>query len=466
MRQVPSWVLWVLCALFVACQDSDDDDTSGDDDTAGDDDTVGDDDDSATDDDPLGNVQWQVHDTIGSLIVVSWDQLTTAAVHLEFQVDDEWLVSPTRELGPGPQEELLLGVPYDHDVSFRAVADGGGETWTGGEYVAHTDDAPQGVYLASLLESDPSQWEPTMEYILGTVSWNRGWTVIIDRQARLVWATVTSQGFTSLYSRPSYDGTDILVDLNSYWAQYDNGDASQIERVKIDGSVVETYDTPGLHHPFVELADGSLVWGAAQGYMETVEKLTPAGDQVSLWSCQDFHDEIGVLNYCQSNTLFYNEIDDTFLISLYSDETIVEFDHTTGETVRHFGHMPGAWTFDPPDSAFHWQHGGHYTEAGTLLTSSHATGNSEECVVREYSLDEPNEILLEVWNYGIGLGVDAGEMGEVHRLPDGNTLHNYGSGGRLKEVLPDGTVVWEVLWEGTLDLGRTTPLQSLYDLAP
>ena len=467
-----SLLLLSLCLLSISCTSEGDDDTTGDDDaTADDDDVTGDDDDATGDDDdfegdPIANVSWVLHDEIASIVVVSWDQLTGAAVHLEFQVDDEWLVSPTRELDAGEQEELLLGVPYDHAVTFRVVADRGGEVWTSEEQPAQTGEAPQGAFLASLLESDETQWEPSMEYVVAVVAWNRGWTLIIDRQARLVWSTVTPQGFTSLYSQPSHDGTDILVDLNSYWTQYDDGAASQIQRMKIDGTVVETYDTPGLHHPFVELADGSLVWGAADGHMETVEKLTPGGERESLWSCQDFHDDLGVLNYCQSNTLYWNEADDTFLFSLYSDETIVEFDHTTGETLRHFGHMPGAWTFDPPDSAFHWQHGGHFTDAGTLITSSHASGDSNECVVREYSLDEPDETLHEVWNYGIGLGVDAPVMGEVHRLPNGNTLHNYGSGGRLKEVMPDGTVVWEVLWDGNLELGRTTPLQGLYDLAP
>jgi len=462
--------LLLLALVVPACSDVDGDDDSvvaDDDDLIDDDDSGGaDDDDSGGAGDPIENITWQVHGTIGSLIVVSWEQLASAAVHLEFRVDDDWLVSPTRELDAGDQDELLLGVPYDHDVTFRIVADRDGDLWTSEEYGAHTGEAPQGVFVASLLESDATQWEPTLQYVLAVVSWNRGWTLIIDRQARLVWATVTTQEFTSLYSRPSYDGTDILVDLNSYWTQYDNGAASQIQRMKIDGTVVETYDTPGLHHPFVELADGTLVWGAAQGYMETVEKLTPEGEQESLWSCQDFHDEIGVTHYCQSNTLFWNEADDTFLLSLYSDETIVEFDHTTGETVRYFGHMPGSWTFDPPGSAFHWQHGGHYTDAGTLITSSHVTGDSDECVVREYSLNEPDETLYEVWSYGVGLGVEADVMGEVHRLPAGNTLHNYGSGGRLKEVLPDGTVVWDVLWEGHLELGRTTPLQGLYELAP
>lgn len=462
------WLLAGLLAATLCCVGCPD----GDDDGADDDDTAGQDDDSTGDDDttgeadPVEGVTWEVHGEIGSLIIVRWQQLSAGATQVEFRIDDDWLASPTRELDAGPQQELLLGVPYDHDVTFQLSVDTGGEGWTSEEQVAHTDAAPQGVFLSSLLTSEPDGWEPTMHYVIAAVAWNRGWTVIIDRQARLVWAHQTPWGFTSLYSRPSYDGCDILVDHNSYWSQFDDGEASQIQRMKIDGSVVATYDTPGLHHPFVELDEGSLVWGAADGNRETVEKLTPAGNQESIWSCQDFHDALGIQSYCQSNTLFWNEADDTFLFSLYSDETIVEFDHASGETLRYFGHLPGAWEFDPQDSAFHWQHGGHFTEAGTLITSSHATRDSDECVVREYSLDEPNQVLQEVWNFGVGLGIEAEVMGEVHRLPGGNTLHNYGSGGRLREVTPDGTLVWEVMWEGQLELGRSTPLDGLYELAP
>jgi len=431
------------------------------------DDLSGDDDDSTFAGDVVQSVDWRIHEEIGSLIVVTWEQLAAAVVHLEFKIDDDWFESPKRQLHDGMQEELLLGVPYDHDVTFRVVAaTDAGHTWTGDEQVAHTRPIPQGVATASLLTSVPSEWEPSLEYMLLAVAGNRGWTVVIDRAARLVWARQTPQFYTSLYSRPSYDGTDILVDHNSFWATFDEGAASQVQRLKIDGSVVDSYDTPGLHHAFVDLADGTLAWPAVSGYTETVKKRNPNGEIEPLWSCQEFHEELGVQNYCGSNTLVWNESQDTFLLSLYSDETIVEFDHATGQTLRYFGHLPGAWGFDPPDSAFYWQHGGHFTDAGTLLTSTHASGDSDECVVREYTLDESNEVLHEVWNFGIGLGLESEAMGEVHRLPGGNTLHNYGAGGRLREVTPDGTVVWDVQWAGQVDVGRSTALDNLYDLAP
>jgi len=177
----------------------------------------------------------------------------------------------------------------------------------------------------------------------------------------------------------------------------------------------------------------------------------------------------GDVGYCGSNTIHWHEPTDTFLYSLYSHNTIFDLDHATGDPLRVFGQDNDAWAFDPPDSAFWWQHGGYYTDAGTLLTSSYRADGDDELVVREYELDEDLQILREIWNYGVDGGIHAEYMGEAHRLPGGNTLHNYGSTPRLREVMPDGTVGWDVVWgeaDGEWELGRTTPIADLYALAP
>jgi hypothetical protein len=36
----------------------------------------------------------------------------------------------------------------------------------------------------------------------------------------------------------------------------------------------------------------------------------------------------------------------------------------------------------------------------------------------------------------------------------------------MQEVTPDGTVVWDILWDGGGDIGRSTWITDLYDLAP
>ena len=121
----------------------------------------------------------------------------------------------------------------------------------------------------------------------------------------------------------------------------------------------------------------------------------------------------------------------------------------------------------PSSSMWWWQHGANFTEEGTLLVSTRSSEEGTETLVREYLLDEDTETLVEAWQFGTGEGIYGSTLGEAHRLPGGNTLHNYGSHARMREITPEGDLVWE-LWLGGDDqyLGRSTPLADLYAFVP
>ena len=190
------------------------------------------------------------------------------------------------------------------------------------------------------------------------------------------------------------------------------------------------------------------------------------GPQERIWDCRAFIEPIDERATCGSNTLSWDQDTDTFLFSLYTEHTIFEVDHATGETLRYFGQLDGAWGFDPEDAHFNWQHGGHYTEAGTLLVSTaENVGPGGGMVLREFTLDEGSETLTEIWNLGVGDGIDALYFGEPHRLGNGNTLQNTGDWPLLREATPKGAVVWEVSWHEDHWLGRSTPVADLYALA-
>ena len=221
-----------------------------------------------------------------------------------------------------------------------------------------------------------------------------------------------------------------------------------------------------LNHVFRELADGTLVWGATNGSSETLEKMNPDGTQETIWNCRSFHQSLDINRSCQSNTLYWHEDTDTFLFSFYTTNTVVEIDHQTGETLRQWGgDLPQSWDFDPANSVFEWQHGANYTDTGTLLLSTEVPGEYETAA-REDEFDDASETLVEVWNYGLGEGIYGDTAGEAHRLANGNTLHNYGSAGHLREVTADKDIVWEVSWSGNKLLGRTVFLEDLWAFAP
>jgi hypothetical protein len=415
-----------------------------------------------------------VLETMGSVVALRWSQSIAGTAQASFAVSGEAeRLTPVVAAAAGENELLLLGIPFDAEVTWSLTVTADADTLTTEPATVTTDALPDGVPTAEVLVSNAASWDADSQYVLTAMNGtgggaSRAWTFIIDRLGRVVWAQETPNQRTTLHARRSYDGTEILIDHNSFWAIFDGGDESQVARVGIDGAVVALYDTPNLHHPFTELADGALVWGASTGFYadEVIRKRAADGTVTDLWSCEAMLDALDVDESCGSNTLFWNEADDTFLFSLYSVDSIIEVDHATGETLRTFGHLPDSWSFDPEESAFWWQHGVHYTESGTLLVSSMDRFNGTETVVREYSLDPDTQTLTEVWSFGEGEGVYGSEMGEAHRLAGGNILHNYGSTPRIREATPEGEVVWDVSWERGTYIGRSEVIADLYELWP
>ena len=432
----------------------------------------------------IEGVDWSTHEEIESLVTVSFTQLRAADAWVEFKPteDDDWMVTPTQELSAGAADFLLLGLPYGYDFEFRVANDFGEGPLYSSTVTGTVPDAPSSLPLCQVHTSDPDQYEPTGRFLLSSVNaatggWVAGdyWKIIVDRKGRTVWALETPSHLWTTFMRVSLNGEDLLYDQFSYWAIWDSGARSEVYRIKIDGTQLDSYATPGGHHAFTELRDGSLVWGASDWATETLEKRNPDGTQETVWDCGPFHDELGITSMCQSNTVTWDEVSDSFLLSFYTTDTLVHIDHQSGETLRVFGSAYGDYAFDPAESAFAWQHGGYWTEAGTLLLSTHRTDVEDdelETVAREYELDDDGMTLRQVWSFGVGEGLHAHTAGEALRLPNGNTLHNYGSWGRLREVSSDGTIVWDVDWRIELDdytdrlIGRTTFLDDLYAFAP
>jgi len=411
----------------------------------------------------------RVDETVGSIVWVCAELPTEGTINLHYRVEDEdWRPTLVDMREAGAQELPLLGLPYGAAVDYELKLDG--ETLTQGSI--RTAPLPAGLPTTTLLASDPALYDLDTPWLLTSIDKTTDigtpeatWVIILDRQGRIVWALETPAFRLTLHPRISADEGAILMDLNSHLGAFDRGAASQVQRVGIDGVVQATWDTPGLHHPYTDLPDGSLAWGAWGDGLETLEILDPTGVQRTLWDCGDYHAAQGLDGTpCSSNTLSWDPGSERFLFSFYTTHTMVEIDGNSGATTRWFGQMPGAWDFDPSDSGFVWQHGGYLTDEGTLLVSMRAPDGADETVAREYTLDEQNLTLHEIWSYGQGQGLYAPELGEATRLPGGNTLLNYGSGTHIREVTPPGTTVWDLRIEDGSLLGRGTPIQDLYGL--
>jgi len=447
---------------------------------------------SQTTSDIPGSLSVRQHDTIGSILIASWTQETKGQGHVEYNFDDDiWMLTPTAEYEVGSHEVLLLGIPYQTDVAIRLVM----QTENGEKHSEviseETADMPPGLPVPELVTAVPSLYYGQGQFLYTSINgspggWTGGqfWQVIIDRQGRVVWAMKTPDQHWTLWTQVSYDGDDLMWDESTVWS-WASSEPSQVHRMKIDGTILESYETPGLHHAWDELADGSIIWGAIiNSNEEWLQKLSMDGTEQTVWRCSDFEVEMqGETGYsCHSNSWWWHEPTDTYLVSFPSSagdvrDTVLHIDNI-GQTIDTWGRL-GDWAFADEQTTFDYQHGVTFTETGNLLVSTklhtsnpYYQSNLDTLAVREYALDYKTKTLIEVWSFGEDQGIAGNTAGEAHRLSNGNTLHNYGSGARTREITPEGQLVWDLKWtngdsEGSGRLqGRSVFLEDLYDYAP
>ena len=271
--------------------------------------------------------------------------------------------------------------------------------------------------------------------------------------------------------------------LNSFQEDFCT-DVGQVARYDMSGVEAEVTVTPEGHHVFVQHEDGTIAY-IARDIREhddfpkpvcgdKVVEIAPDGTTTELFSAWDHFEVVAnggmqqdfycdCLDWTHGNMLAWNATTSSYLLSFANTNTIIEFDRASGDALRQFGDEPGSYAFDPPISAFARQHGGYYTDEGSLLLTQ-TNQTIKETTAVEYLVDDDTLTLTQDWTYGIGEGFYALALGEPHRLPNQNTLVNFGSDGLMQEVTPLGEVVWEAGTDVGTFLGRTTLIDDIYDL--
>lgn len=420
--------------------------------------------------DTLSDVRVSVHPVIGSLLVVSWTQTAAADTWVEYALDGEATqVTPTKTREAGAQEQIVAGVPYDTDVQVRVVTAEGGTD----PVVGHTDPLPETVPAPVLESALESAWAPEDRWLLiGLSSGGEGWEadsfwkLILDRQGRVVWAHETPNNRRTFYMQPSHEGTELVWDECSFWTEFDEGEASVVHRMTLDGTEEPTIPVPGLHHAFLDLGGGAVLWGGVDDGREVLRQHDADGTVRELWDCSAYWDAHDASAPCDGNALYWDEAADTILYSSDSGNSVAEVDHGTGSVLRTFGSLDDSYTFAEGTRAFVKQHSPTFTADGTLLLSSWTNDSDHQILAREYSIDADAQSLTEILTCGIGTGTTGEYAGEAHRLENGDTLLNYGEGGEIREFDPDCAEVWHLSWPYANLLGRAVFVEDLYAFLP
>lgn len=407
-------------------------------------------------DDYATAVTVELHPKTATILVVRWTQARAAeSTWLEFTFENDEVLSSRPKTGEtGAREEVVLGVPAEADVSIRVVSRDGDAVHSTRDHAGRTGALPSQLPRAEVTAYDPSRASPE-RYLLGAVEDSMGgcgpscydlgtdWLYVMDRQGRTVWyyANVASNP-SSAYQRRARDGEYLVFDQRPTSAVARRG----VVKMTLDARYFEEMALP-VSECIDVTEDGGILFDTTMGVLSESDR---EGVVRSIWSCPE---EFGPAFYCFSNTVNYSPTTDTVFMAFPEENTVVEIDRVSGTLVGHYGDAPGGYAFSPPSLRFEYPHFPNLTPEGTLLVSSHLPGYSDTYTpvagahaFMEFELDREGRRLVEKWVY------DAGQEWPMHkgmavRLENGNTLVNYGTGGVIRELTPEGDTVFEAKFD-------------------
>ncbi|MBN1336655.1 MAG: aryl-sulfate sulfotransferase, partial [Deltaproteobacteria bacterium] len=441
---------------------------------------------------PIREASARLHDTIRSVVYVSWTQVEEAdTTWVEYSFDaGVWLSTPVSEAGMGAHEQIVLGVPYGETVTWRVAVRKAHQVVTSGEETLAVGSLPSSLPLASVSVSEADELEPTGNYLITSVTERNPlyytdahfWLVIVDRQGRVVWALACPRGTWTFFAKPSHDGAYLLWDESYYWTSFGGSDDGVVNQMKLDGEIVHSWATPNLHHSFDDLDANTIIWNNLEDHDDVVYLSEGEAPMEQVWSCLDwiFEEDLGLEanpanEECAANAISWNEDSHTVLLSIWTHEIVLELDPSTGEVLWYADPNRGlGYQVTPEEARWMWQHEPVLLSDGNLLLSCGVYDGApgwtyDHTAAFEYTIDHDAQVIELVWSYLSERSWVFAYRGGAERLPDGNTLHFYGDVGGVRELNPAGDVVWELTFTragGDAWVGRSRLVEDLYPLGP
>ncbi len=408
-------------------------------------------------------VEVSIHPNLANVVVLNWTTDDPGLSRVEYGLDDDYGMStPVSAEESTEHRVLLLGLPPLNQVYFKAITEVNGvELQSIGDIA--TDNVPASLpdISVNVLDQAAISSEP---YLLGVLEGIQKAIFAVDREGNWLWYYLLESPFEDgyrLFSEVYFalDGNDLFY--NTFSTDLELG-AGALFRVSIEADPISDTYLDMHHHAFTELPDGTIGYltadvrswydpdeGAEVPVVgDAVYELAPDGSTALIFSTWDWmepekHDnwepsvyDIG-FDWTHGNMLEYYADSDTYMVSLGYVNTVLQIDRS-GTVLDSWGQYGDVQVADGT-SAFEFQHDPSWTDEGTLLMV--ATEDSETRGT-EYSIS--GGTMEETWSYGRGEGILAVAQGQARRLANGNTMIGWGTAGLVREVTPEGEVVWEL----------------------
>ena len=250
--------------------------------------------------------------------------------------------------------------------------------------------------------------------------------------------------------RMSYDGKHMWINK----ANVPSGMAS-VHRVSMDGMTDENLSSQftGMNHQLTVLPDETVAFYAyGSNGCDDVKERAPNGTVKTIVNARTAH---GGTEMCHLNNIQYSRMDDTLVFSDLDNQDITKVTRT-GTTV---------WVLNGTGNQFtgaSWkgsEHGIHVLGLDDFLIFNNNSrvaagstmmvgGTGDGSIAIRIKLDLGTKTATQTWMYkaldSMNRGIQNDVMGDLQRLPNGNTVIGYSTKGVVQEVDANGMVVQEL----------------------
>ena len=451
------WLMWIMvgAGAWGGCAEDPADDTDaglgGDGDADGDSDSDADSDADGdadanpalftVDAQPASDVDANAPGTVG---IVTWSVAsgTVSEAHIDFGLDTGYGMTAPVDLAEAGYRTLLLGMKPSRTYHFKVAATVDGAAVSSGDYTIETGPGTNLATLSSFDVIDESSRERgfiVTEYYQSSVGGGgQGGSIvfIIDPDGEIVWWYQSSTNSLAR-ARMSADGKHM-------WMVVSGLSGASLERVTMDTLDAQSYNVSASH-------DITPVSGSSMAFLEygesdcdSIYEIDDDGTTREIFESSDY-----LSNSCHGNALRYSAAEDVYTFS----------DHMTGVfIVNRDGSLDWRLT-DLVGSNNTWggaQHGHHLLDDSILIFANN--GGSGGAAAIEYNLSSGSEQMR------YAPGVSTSNLGDVQRLPGGNTLVTFSTAAKIHEIDASGNPVLTIETGNTV--GYSMWRASLYGSSP
>jgi len=448
------------------------------------DDDVWTDDDAGTDDDDdlvvAFDIDWELSAAIPTVVTVHWsvDVDHVEDAWIEFGPDSSFVLqAPAMDDGEGGYESILLGLKPQQAASFRAAVAAQGETARSDAISLVTGARPAEIPSPSLNTLIPES--ATAGYLVTALVSSPSYAVILDADGEVVWwhtpASLSDVAFIPQVVL-SRDGKSVVYLALGFAEGDEDSKMTYLVRAPLDGGEAEVQLAESAHHSLVERSDGTLALLEMDSRMvdgeqadgDRIVELLPDGSKLEIFSTWDQLEyeppdlPPPATGWTHANALDLSDDESAYYVSLKHLNTVVKVERATGEIMWQIGGVDSAVALAGGSKhLFEWQHQFEMTPGGILVFDNGSYMGLESRAV-EYEFDLESGDAEQVWEHFYSSPLFIYCLGDVQRLPSGNTLVVWSSSGVIEEVTPQNELVLQLGLPLGAAFGYARWMETLY----